>query len=182
MPRLAPLDMDALAPEQQVIVDKMLSGPRGGMRGPFESLLRRPELCDRVQHLGAYCRFDSKLERDVAELAIILAGKQWKAQFEFWAHARLAREAGLPDDIIEAVRTGAPIESDNASYVAVANFVREYFATNRVSDATYDAARDALTEEGVVDLVGLVGYYTLVSMTLNIFEVGLPDGEAELLD
>ena len=151
------------------------------VRGPFESLLRRPELCDRVQHLGAYCRFDTTLERDVSELAIILTGKQWKAQFEFWAHARLAREAGLPDEIIEAVRTGSPLQTDNAAYQAVAAFVREYFATNRVSDATYDAARDALGEEGVVDLVGLVGYYTLVSMTLNVFEVGLPEGEPELL-
>ena len=182
MPRLAPLDMDQLSSEQQAVVDKMLSGPRGGMRGPFESLLRRPELCDRVQHLGAYCRFDTLLERDVAELAIILAGRQWKAQFEFWAHARLAREAGLPEAVIEAVRTNAPVESDNAQYLAVTKFVREYFATNRVSDETYDEARTALGEGGVVDLVGLVGYYTLVSMTLNVFEVGLPEGEAELLD
>jgi len=181
MPRLAPLDMDHLAPAQQAVVDKMLTGPRGGMRGPFESLLRRPELCDRVQHLGAYCRFDSVLDRDVAELAIILTGKHWKAQFEFWAHARLAREAGLPEPIIEAIRAGTPIETDNPSYRAVYDFVTEYFATNRVSDAAYERARAALGEEGIVDLVGLVGYYSLVSFTLNVFEVGLPEGEAELL-
>lgn len=182
MPRLAPLDMDQLTPAQQGVVDKMLAGPRGGMRGPFESLLVRPELCDRVQHLGAYCRFDTTLELDVAELAIILTGKHWQAQFEFWAHARLAREVGLPEEVIEAVRTGAPIETDNASYRAVHAFVTEYFATNRVSDATYEQARSALGEEGVVDLVGLVGYYGLVSFTLNVFQVGLPEGEAELLD
>jgi len=182
MPRLAPLDMDQLTPAQQGVVDKMLAGPRGGMRGPFESLLVRPELCDRVQHLGAYCRFDTTLERDVAELAIILTGKHWQAQFEFWAHARLAREVGLPEEVIEAVRTGAPIETDNASYRAVHAFATEYFATNRVGDATYEQARSALGEEGVVDLVGLVGYYGLVSFTLNVFEVGLPEGEAELLD
>ena len=181
MPRLAPLDTDNLTPEQQTVVDKMLSGPRGGMGGPFASLLSRPELCDRVQHLGAYCRFDTTLERDVAELAIILTGKHWKAQFEFWAHARLARETGVPDAIIEAVRTGSPIETDHASYRAVYDFVTEYFATNRVSEATYDQARDALGEAGVVDLVGLVGYYGVVSFTLNVFEVGLPEGETELL-
>jgi len=181
MPRLTPLDMDALTPAQQTIVDKMMNGPRGGMRGPFESLLRRPELCDRVQHLGAYCRFETTLDRDVAELAIILTGKHWKAQFEFWAHARLAREAGLPDAIIEAVRTDSPVDTDNAQYRAVVDLVREYFATNRVGDAAYAQARDALGEEGVVDLIGLVGYYGLVSMTLNIFEVPLPEGEAELL-
>lgn len=182
MPRLAPLDMEQLDPAQQTVVDKMLSGPRGGMRGPFEALLRRPELCDRVQHLGAYCRFDTTLDHDVAELAIILTGRHWKAQFEFWAHARLAREAGLPDDVIEAVRTGSEIETDNASYRAVADFVTEYFTTNRVSDATYAQARDALGEHSVVDLVGLVGYYGMVSFTLNVFEVGLPDGEMDPLD
>jgi len=178
VPRLAPLDFDNLSAEQQTVVGKMLSGPRGGMRGPFESLLRRPELCDRVQHLGAYCRFDSSLARDVSELAIILTGKQWEAQFEFWAHARLAREVGVPDAIIEAVRTGAtPDFGGNEAYRAVYEFVTEYFATNRVSEATYQQAVAALGEGGVVDLIGVVGYYGLVSFTLNVFEVAVPEGE-----
>lgn len=181
MPRLAPLDLDDLSVEQQAVVDKMLSGPRGGMRGPFESLLRRPELCDRVQHLGAYCRFDTTLPADVAELAIILTGKHWTAQFEFWAHARLAREAGVPEAVIEAVRTGATPEFESDAYRAVYEFVTEYFATNRVSDATYQQAVAALGEGGVVDLIGLVGYYGLVSFTLNVFEVTVPDGESEPL-
>ena len=185
MPRLAPLDLDNLTPDQQTVVDKMLSGPRGGMRGPFESLLRRPELCDRAQHLGAYCRFDTTLPADVAELAIILTGKHWTAQFEFWAHARLAREAGLPEDIIEAVRTaGNPAFSDGErgdQYRAVYDLVTEYFATNRVSDSTYQQAAAALGEGGVVDLIGVVGYYGLVSFTLNVFEVPVPEGEVEPL-
>lgn len=181
MPRLEPIEMNNLTSDQQTVVDKMLEGPRGGMRGPFESLLRRPELCDRVQHLGAYCRFDTTLDRDVAELAIILTGKHWKAQFEFWAHARLAREAGVPDAIIEAVRDGSQIKTNNKSYQAVNDFLTEYFETNRVSDPIYHQARQALGEEGIVDLVGLVGYYSLVSLTLNVFEVGLPEGESNPL-
>lgn len=182
MPRLAPLDFDHLTAEQQAVVDKMLSGPRGGMRGPFESLLRRPELCDRVQHLGAYCRFDSSLPRDVSELAILLTGKQWAAQFEFWAHARLAREVGVPDAVIEAVRTGGtPDFGGNDAYQAVYDFVTEYFATNRVSDTTYQQAVAALGEGGVIDLIGVVGYYGLVSFTLNVFEVPVPEGEVEPL-
>ena len=186
MSRLAPLDFDQLAPDQQTVVDKLLSGPRGGMRGPFESLLRRPELCDRVQHLGAYCRFDTTLPGEVAELAIILTGKHWTAQFEFWAHARLALEAGLPNDIIEAVRTDdSPTFPDGDrgdQYRAVYDLVTEYFSTNRVSDATYQQAVAALGEEGVVDLIGVVGYYGLVSFTLNVFEVPVPEGEAEPLN
>ena len=185
MPRLTPLDLDNLAPDQQAVVDKMLSGPRGGMRGPFESLLRRPELCDRVQHLGAYCRFGSSLPADVSELAIILTGKHWTAQFEFWAHARLAREDGLPDEIIEAIRIdGSPAFPEGErgeQYRAAYELVTEYFATNRVSDETYQQAVAALGEGGVVDLIGVVGYYGLVSFTLNAFEVPVPDGEAEPL-
>lgn len=151
------------------------------MRGPFESLLRRPELCDRVQHLGAYCRFGSSLPADVSELAIILTGKHWTAQFEFWAHAQLAREAGLPDDIIEAVRVGTTPAFTNGErgdqYRAAYALVTEYFSTNRVSDVTYQQAVAALGEGGVVDLIGVVGYYGLVSFTLNVFEVPVPEGE-----
>ncbi len=183
MPRLAPPDYDNLPADQQAVVDHLLAGPRGGMRGPFESLLRRPELCDRVQHLGAYCRFETSLAADLSELAIILTGRQWTAQFEFWAHARRARQVGLPDELIEAIRTGqAPsFASDDRGrqYRAVYDFVTEYFGTNRVSEVTYRQAVEAITEDGVVDLIGVVGYYGLVSMTLNVFEVPLPEGESE---
>jgi len=181
MSRLTSIDLDNLSTQQQVVVDKMLSGPRGSMRGPFESLLRRPELCDRVQNLGAYCRFDTSLSSDVAELAIILTGKHWAAQFEFWAHARLAREAGLPDEIIESVRIGNdPIFSENEKdrqYSAIYTFVKEYFATNRISDQTYAIAKEEVGENGIIDLVGIMGYYCLVSLTLNTFEISIPDGE-----
>ena len=95
MPRMAPLDLNNLPAEQQRVADAIRSGPRGGLRGPFEAWLRSPELADRAQQLGAYCRFGTSLPRDVNELAILLTGKHWRAQFEFWAHARLAREAGL---------------------------------------------------------------------------------------
>ncbi|MCH2523903.1 MAG: carboxymuconolactone decarboxylase family protein [Dehalococcoidia bacterium] len=182
MPRLSPIDLDNLSAQQQVVVDKMLSGPRGSMRGPFESLLRRPELCDRVQHLGAYCRFDTSLSPDVAELAIILTGKHWTAQFEFWAHARLARDAGLPDEIIESVRVGDepifPKTDKGQQYNAVYTFVKEYFATNRISEQTYTTTKEQIGENGIIDLVGIMGYYCLVSLTLNTFEVTVPDGES----
>jgi 4-carboxymuconolactone decarboxylase len=181
MARLAPLDLDQLSPEQQAVAEAIISGPRGGIRGPFESWLRSPALADRAQKLGEYCRFNTSLPRDLSELAILLTGKHWKAQFEFWAHARLAREAGLPEDIIEAVRTGQTPALRNEAQRAVHALVTEHFATNRVSEATYQHAIAELGERGVVDVVGIVGYYGLVSMTLNVFEVGLPPGESEPL-
>ncbi|MBM4411583.1 MAG: carboxymuconolactone decarboxylase family protein [Chloroflexi bacterium] len=178
MPRLAPLDLANLTPEQKEVADAIMSGPRGGLRGPFEAWLRSPVLADRAQKLGEFCRFHSSLPKHLSEFAIILTGKHWKAQFEFYAHARLAVEAGLPRETVEAVRTGAtPAFRDDAER-AVYTFVTEYFATNRVSDATYRQALAVLGgERGVTDLIGVVGYYGLVSMTLNVFDVGLPEGE-----
>ena len=172
MPRLASLDLNKLTPEQKKAADAIVAGPRGGLRGPFEPWLRRPELADRAQKLGEYCRFNSSLAKDLSELAICLIGRHFKAQYEFYAHARLAREAGLSAEIVEAIRTRQtpPFKRDT-----------EYLATNRVSAPNYKRAVDALGEPGVVDLVGVCGYYMLVSMTLNVFEMPLPPGEPEPL-
>lgn len=179
MPRLAPLDISTLTGEQQRVANDIISGPRGGLRGPFEAWLRSPSLAERAQRLGEYCRFNSSLPKPLSEFAILLAGYHWKAQFEFWAHARLAREAGLAPAIIEAVRTGTTPEFTSDAERSIYDFVTEYFATNRVSDATYTAAITHFGEQGVVDLIGVVGYYGLVSMTLNVFEVAVPDGETQ---
>lgn len=179
--RLAPLDLARLTPEQRAVADAIMSGPRGGLRGPFEPWLRSPVLADRAQKLGEYCRFSSSLPKDLSELAILMTGKRYRAQFEFWAHARLAREAGLPDDIIEAIRLGRPPRFRRDVERVIYDVISEYFATNRVSDATYKRAIDALGEQGLVDVVGTVGYYSLVSMTLNVFQLPLPAGEKEPL-
>ncbi len=181
MARLAPFESLELTEEQQRVADEIRSGPRGGMRGPFEAWLRAPGLADHAQKLGAYCRFNTVLERDTTELAILLTGKRWKAQFEFWAHARLAREAGLPDAVIDAIRDGTTPALNRPDLQVVHDVVTEHFATNRLSPQTYARAIDVLGERGLVDLIGIVGYYGLVSMTLNIFEVSVPEGEPEPL-
>ena len=175
--RLAPLDLAKLTPEQRAVADAIMSGPRGGLRGPFEPWLRSPVLADRAQKLGEYCRFSSSLPKDLSELAILLTGKRYRSQFEFWAHMRLARQAGLPDDIIEAVRLGRTPKFRRDVERVVYDVVTEYFATNRVSDPTFKRAIEALGEQGLVDVVGTVGYYSLVSMTLNVFQMELPAGE-----
>jgi 4-carboxymuconolactone decarboxylase len=181
MPRLAPLDFDGLTAEQQRVADAIRSGPRGGLRGPFEAWLRSPGLADHAQQLGAYCRFGAALPEDVKELAILLTGKHWKAQFEFWAHSRLARAAGLAEEVIEAVRTGARPALARDDLSTAYEVVTEYFGTNRLSRTTYDLALKTFGERGLVDLIGIVGYYGLVSMTLNVFEVAVPEGESEPL-
>jgi 4-carboxymuconolactone decarboxylase len=179
MPRLEPLDLNNLTAEQQSVADAIRSGPRGGLRGPFEVWLRSPGLADHAQKLGAYCRFGTQLPKDVSELAILLTGNHWRAQFEFWAHARLAREAGLPDAVIAAIRTGGQPNLDRPDLMAAYDLVTEYLSTNRVSDVTYERALAIFGERGLVDLIATVGYYGLVSMTLNIFDVAVPAGEVE---
>lgn len=181
MPRLEPLDLKNLSPEQQAVADAIVAGPRGGLRGPFDAWLRAPELAQRAQMLGEYCRFGTSLTRDMSELAILITGKHWKAQFEFWAHARLAREAGVDEGIIEAVRTGVQPAFGSTKPAALYDFVTEYLGTNRVSAATYASVLAEFGERGVVDIIGVVGYYGLVSMTLNVFEVSLPPGETDPL-
>jgi 4-carboxymuconolactone decarboxylase len=184
--RLPLLDHDTLDAEQHRVVQAIVSGPRGAVMGPYDAWLRRPQLADRARAVGDYVRFECGLPRDLAELAILLTARRWKAQFEFWVHAGLAREAGVGDDVIEAIRTGRePVFADDAHGDAqgiVYELVTEYFRTNRVSDPTYERARRALGEEQLVDVVAVVGYYALVSMTLNVFQVPMPPGVAEPLE
>ncbi len=177
MARLTSLTNETMTDDQRRVADAIRSGPRGGMRGPFEAWLRSPEFADHGQRLGAYARFGTGLPADVMELAILLTGAHWKAQFEFWAHARLGRQAGLPAEVIEAVRVGARPPLEREDLVVVYEVVSEHFANNRLSDATYARAVEVLGEKGLVDVIGIVGYYGLVSMTLNIFEVDVPEGE-----
>src|SRR5215207_10529419 len=106
MPRLSPLDLNKLTPEQKKVADAIVAGPRGGLRGPFEPWLRSPGLADRAQKLGEFCRFNSSLPPVLSELAILVTAKHWRAQFEWWAHARLAAGAGVEDDVIETIRLG----------------------------------------------------------------------------
>ena len=181
MPRLTPLDLNKLTPDQKKAADAIIAGPRGGLRGPFDPWLRRPELADRAQKLGEYCRFNSSLPKDLSELAICLIGRHFKAQYEFYAHARLAKEAGLSAELVEAIRTRRTPPFASEQERIVYDFVTEYLETNRVAQSNYKRALDAFGEKGVVDLVGVCGYYMLVSMTLNVFEMPLPAGVPEPL-
>src|SRR6201990_938949 len=174
MPRLAPLDLSKLTPEQKKVADAIVAGPRGALRGPFDPWLRSPHLADRAQKLGEYCRFNSSRPKDLSELAICLIGRHFKAQYEFYAHARLAREAGLSAEFVGHIRTRKTPPFKREQERVVYDFVTEYLATNRVSAPNYKRAVDAFGEPGVVDLVGVSGYYMLVSMTLHVLEVPLP--------
>jgi 4-carboxymuconolactone decarboxylase len=176
MSRLTPLESLTLSPEQQVVADAIRNGPRKSLRGPFAAWLRAPGFAAHAQEAGIYIRFGSSLPGDLRELVILLTGKYWKAQFEFWAHSRIGRQEGLPQEVIDAITRDERPALDRADLEVAYDFVTEYLATHRISDATYARALDQFGEAGITDIVATSGYYSLVSMTLNVFEVELPEG------
>jgi 4-carboxymuconolactone decarboxylase len=177
MPRLAPLDLANLSAEQERVVQALLDGRIGAIRGPSDAWLRSPGLAGPALQLVEHARYDTGLPRDLVELVILLTGKHWKAQLEFWGHARMAQHHGIPGEAIEAIRTGERPQLGRPDLEAAYDLFTEYFATNRVSDATYGKALEALGERGLIELLGVSGLYGFVSMTLNIFDVGVPEGE-----
>jgi 4-carboxymuconolactone decarboxylase len=178
-PRFPTLTPETMTAEQKTVADAIQSGPRGGgLRGPFNALLRSPDLCDLVQRVGAYVRFGSSIPAPLNELAICMAGRKWTAQYEFYAHRRLAIEAGLPPAILDAVADCRRPEDMSPDESLVYEFVTELLSTGAVSDGHYHPVVARFGERGVMDLVGAVGYYSLVSMVLNVAQVQLPPGEA----
>ena len=154
-----------------------LVGEDGALRGPFNAWVHAPTLGSRLLALGTVLRFESSIERRLLELAIITVGAHWKAEFEWWAHSRMAREAGLAPAVIEAVRRGElPSFADDSERIVHA-VAAELVRTGTVSDATHKEAETLLGPAGLVELVSLCGYYTLVCFTLNAFAVPLPPGE-----
>ena len=177
MARLPELDPEKFSAEQKKVHEAILKGPRGKVVGPLKVWLKNPGLAEHAQALGAYCRFGSSLPPRLSELAICITGSFWKANYEWFAHAPLAIKAGIDAAAIEAIRTGAKPTFTKADEQAIYDFVSEMVTTKRVSNATFERAKKELSETGVIDLVGIVGYYSLVSVTLNAFELPLPDGE-----
>lgn len=177
MARLLPPDPAAYDPDQARVAGAIASGPRGQVRGPLALWLHRPELAERAQSLGAYCRYGSSLSPRLSELAILTMARLWMAEYEWWAHRPPAQKAGLAEEIIEALRTGAmPDFGTDDEARLVYHITRELTETRGLSQDLHDRALDVLGQGRLVDLVGLCGYYTLISMTINAFEVPLPDG------
>ncbi len=161
---------------QRKAYEAIISGPRGGARGPFNALLRSPDLADRVQRVGEYVRFNSSLPARLNELAIIIVARYWTAQYEWYAHRRLAVEAGLDPKIADAIAQGKRPADMKDDETAVYDFCTELHEAKVVSDTTYAKALEKFGERGVIDLVGASGYYTMVSMVLNVDRHPLPEG------
>lgn len=180
-PRFKPLAEAEMDEPQRRVYRAIAAGPRGAVRGPFNALLRSPELADRAQKLGEYLRFANSLPAPLNELAILVTARAWSAQYEWYAHAKLAAQAGLGLNLIQEIKNKRRPGKMSGDEAAVYDFCTELHEKKEVSDTAFAAVLERFGERGVVDLIGVSGYYTLVSMVLNVDRVPLPDGQPDPL-
>jgi 4-carboxymuconolactone decarboxylase len=174
--RFKPLTYGELTPEQKTLAEHVLKGERGTLNGPFNVLMRSPEMGDLAQQLGTYIRFHTSVPLRLNEFAILITARSWNAQYDWASHHKYALKAGLSPAIIDAVAAGKRPSSMQPDEEIVYNFCTELINTKQVSDATFHAAVDKFGERMVVDLISVVGYYHFVSMILNVDQYPLPEG------
>ncbi len=177
-PRLPPLAETDMNEAQRAVYHAIAAGPRRAVSGPFNALLRSPELADRLQRVGAYVRFESSLPARLNELAILVTARYWGAQFEWYAHRQFAERAGLAPAIADAIAAGRRPAALQADEAAVHDFCKALHEKKDVDDAAWRAALERFGERGVIDLIGACGYYTIVSMVLNATRHPMPEGVA----
>lgn len=177
-PRFKPLTESEMTEAQLKAAREMASGPRGRLNpdGPNALLLRSPELMTRTQKVGEYLRYSSSLPLRLNEFAILVTARQWNAQIEWIAHHPLALKAGLDPTVAADLAQGKRPTAMKDDEAAIYQFCKELHETKRVSDAAYQAVLDRFGERGVMDLLGLTGYYTMLAMVLNVAQQPLPNG------
>lgn len=177
-PAIAP---DAMTPEQKEVAAEIAAGPRGEVRGPFVALLHNPKLAARIQALGEYLRFNTKFGRQLTELAVLVTARHWTCQYEWFAHERIARAAELKPEIIDAIAAGRRPEGMSADEAMVHDVCVQALTNGAPEDALYDAAVARFGRDGMLDLLALSGYYSLLAMVLNTARPVLPNGAPEPL-
>jgi len=176
--RFPNLESERMSDAQKRVHDAIAGGPRGGVRGPFGVLLRSPELADRVQKVGEHLRFGSSLPARLNELAILINARFWGSKYEWHAHKPFALKGGLAESIADDVAQNRRPAGMKPDEELVYDFCTTLHRTHFVDDALFRRAVAQLGEQGLVDLIGVSGYYTLVSMVLNVAEIPLPAGVA----
>ncbi len=174
--RFRALQYGELTPAQKVMADHLLNGERAGGGGPFNVLMRSPEMGDLAQKLGAQVRYHSSLPPKLNEFAIIITGRYWTSQYEWFAHKPLALKAGLKPAIVDSLALGKHPAGMDAEEEMVYNFATELLNTKKVTDQTFKAVVGKFGEKGAVDLTIVIGYYQLVCSVLNLDGYPLPDG------
>lgn len=176
--RLGPIPFAQMSAAQQLAAQAVIDGPRGALYGPFVPLIRSPELMESAQKMGAYLRYRSAIGLRLSELAILVTARQWSQQVEWAIHAPIAAEQGIAADVIEAIAARRRPAIMGADEALVHDFCVELHEHKRVGDATYAAALARFGEHGVMDLIGINGYYTLLAMVMNVAQTAVPASPA----
>jgi 4-carboxymuconolactone decarboxylase len=178
--RVAVLAEDRLSPIQRALLDSIRSGPRGAgttIRGPFAVFLHAPAFGELAQQLGGYCRFKTAVPPRLSEFAILATAKLWQAQYEWFAHVPMAERAGVSKETIRDLYRGRMPTSAPKDERAIYDFIQELYKTRRVSDKNFKRVNAILGDAATIELVGILGYYVLISMILNVFRMSPPEGE-----
>jgi 4-carboxymuconolactone decarboxylase len=177
-PRLPKLAEATLTADQRALAESIKSGPRGQFRmsGPFAIYLHSPAFGELAQKLGGHLRFKTSVPPRLSEFAILCTAQHWKAQYEWFMHAPMAENQGVKPQTVRDIQAGRAPKSAPRDEMAIYAFVKELYSAKRVSTPTYNRMKKVLGDAGTVELVGILGYYAMVSMTLNTFRAPLPQG------
>lgn len=177
-PRFKPLVESEMSEAQRKAASDIASGPRGRLNpdGPNALLLRSPELMSRNQKVGEYLRYNSSLPLRLNEFAILITARQWDAQIEWFVHHPIALKAGLAPEVAADLARGVRPKGMKDDEEIIYQFCKELHETKKVSDATFKAMLDKFGERGVIDLIAVTGYYTMLAMVLNVAQQPLPGG------
>lgn len=182
MQRIPPLAPERMTPEQKRLAEEIAATRGGRLGGPFAIWIRNPEMVERAERFGSFLRTGTSLARRRVELAVLITARFWTAQYEWYAHERAALDLGVPAEVVDAIKLGRPPRFDDPAEEAIHALLTELYEAKSVSDATYARALDLLGEAAVIDLVAVAGFYSMVALTLNAFEVAIPDGGAPPLE
>jgi len=177
MSRYRDTPQDQMTAAQRRVQDIIVAGKRGRLSGPFKVLIKAPEICEHAAKLGEHLRWGSSLPARLSELAICITARFWRAQYEWFAHAPLAVRAGVSEAAIEAIRRGETPHFTQKDEALVHRVCTEIYKTQRLTDASFNEAVSVLGEVGLIEVISVMGYYTLIGNTLNVFQVALPEGE-----
>jgi 4-carboxymuconolactone decarboxylase len=172
--RFKPLAWETMTPEQRTMTEHVLAGKRGSMNGPYNVLLRSPVMGDLAQKFGEYTRYETSIPHKLNEFAILITARFWGSQYQWSSHHKYGLEAGLGAALIDDLAAGRRPAGMAPDEAVVYDFCRELLYTKAVGDATFATAKEKFGERGIVDLIGVMGYYHIVSMALNVDRYPLP--------
>ena len=175
--RMPEIPRNRMTAAQEEAATEIAAGPRGEVKGPFVAFLRSPDLMRRVQKVGEYIRFVCPIDKRLTEFASIIGARAWNQQFEWWAHYRQAVEAGLKREVADAVAEGRRPAGMAEDEEIVYDTLTELINSKGLSDPTYARAVSKFGEQGLIDLVSVVGYYTLLAMVMNVARTAVPEGK-----